>query len=196
MIYVKGIWRLPVLTREKAVALHHGTYIAGLTVENSCVSAQNQYWALLELANEIEQLRVSKQPADIEWVEKVSKEIMQLLHDSWAHPSNTKMEHIVRYYKQKGSPPGFLAELKYFKCKVCTICKGARVYKHTKRVKEKMAQNKKARMNKNLQQVLLETNLTEVGEEDDLLNAFGDEELHLYYAHSIAMGYNKERYYL
>eukprot|EP00961_Rhodomonas_salina_P264152 3569943-Rhodomonas_salina.1 len=125
MIYVKGIWGLPVLTREKAVALHHGTYIAGLTVENSCVSAQNPYQALLELANEIELLRESKQPADMELVEKVSKEIMQLLHDSWEHPSNTKMERIVSYYKQKGFPPGFLAELNHFKCKVCTICKGA-----------------------------------------------------------------------
>eukprot|EP00961_Rhodomonas_salina_P209272 2824801-Rhodomonas_salina.1 len=125
MIYVKGIWCLPVLTQEKAVALHHGTYITGLTVENSGVSAQNPYRVLLELANAIEPLRESKQPVDMERVEKVSKEIMQLLHDCWAHPSNTKMECIVRYYKQKGFPPGFLAELKHFKCKVCTICKGA-----------------------------------------------------------------------
>eukprot|EP00961_Rhodomonas_salina_P108644 1462282-Rhodomonas_salina.1 len=32
--------------------------------------------------------------------------------------------------------------------------------------------------------------------EDDFLDAFGEEELHLDYAHSIALGYHKERYYL
>eukprot|EP00961_Rhodomonas_salina_P239438 3234806-Rhodomonas_salina.1 len=137
MIYTKGIWRLPVLTHEKAAALHHdyGTYRAGITAENSSVPASNQYRVLLDLANEIEPVRESQQPEDMERVEKIMKQIMQLLHDSWAHPSNTKMERIVRYYCRKGFPwpPGFLAELKHFKCKVCDLCKGALVYKHTKR---------------------------------------------------------------
>eukprot|EP00961_Rhodomonas_salina_P012369 166632-Rhodomonas_salina.1 len=62
------------------------------------------------------------------------------------------MECIVRYYKGKGFPPGFLAELKHFRCKVCAICKGARVYKHTKRVQKKIEKNKKARTSKNWEQ--------------------------------------------
>eukprot|EP00961_Rhodomonas_salina_P249586 3373733-Rhodomonas_salina.1 len=59
------------------------------------------------------------------------------------------MEGIVRYYKTKGFQPGFLAELKHFHCKVCTLCKGARVYRHTKRVKEKMATAKRAKNSPN-----------------------------------------------
>lgn len=44
--------------------------------------------------------------------------------------------------------------------------------------------------------MLLETDQGDLEEEDDLLKAFAEEELHLDYAHSIAIGYNKERYYL
>eukprot|EP00961_Rhodomonas_salina_P044328 595424-Rhodomonas_salina.1 len=58
-----------------------------------------------------------------------------------------------------------------------------------------MAQNKKAKNSKNWQQVLLETDMT-VEEEDYLLKAFKEEKMHLDYAHSLALGYNNEQYYL
>eukprot|EP00961_Rhodomonas_salina_P189347 2554520-Rhodomonas_salina.1 len=38
--------------------------------------------------------------------------------------------------------------------------------------------------------------VSELEEEDDLLAAFGSEELHMDYEHSISLGYFKERYYL
>eukprot|EP00961_Rhodomonas_salina_P240842 3254288-Rhodomonas_salina.1 len=45
-------------------------------------------------------------------------------------------------------------------------------------------------------QVLLETDLTDVEEEDELLQAFSDEELHQDFAHSIALGYHQQLYHL
>eukprot|EP00961_Rhodomonas_salina_P245022 3311098-Rhodomonas_salina.1 len=125
MIYTKGIWLLPVLTREKAAAMHHGTYLSALSAEMSGISDTNQHRVLLDpsLANDIEPVRESTQPTDMERVAKITQEIMQLLHDRWSHPSSTKMEQIVLYYKSRGFPPGFLKELKHFKCKVCALCK-------------------------------------------------------------------------
>eukprot|EP00961_Rhodomonas_salina_P130911 1762271-Rhodomonas_salina.1 len=58
------------------------------------------------------------------------------------------MERIIQYYKHSGFPKGFLAALKKFKCKVCALCKSARVYKHTKHMKEKMANNKRRKTSK------------------------------------------------
>eukprot|EP00961_Rhodomonas_salina_P175189 2363279-Rhodomonas_salina.1 len=58
-----------------------------------------------------------------------------------------------------------------------------------------MADSKRAKASKNWAQVLLEEDLT-TEEGNDILNAFGKSELHMDYAHSIALGYNKERYYL
>eukprot|EP00961_Rhodomonas_salina_P195844 2643734-Rhodomonas_salina.1 len=60
----------------------------------------------------------------------------------------------------QGFPPGFFKELKNFKCKVCTLCKGVRVYKHTKRVQEKIVNSKLTKASKNWAQVLLEEDLT------------------------------------
>eukprot|EP00961_Rhodomonas_salina_P150546 2027557-Rhodomonas_salina.1 len=59
-----------------------------------------------------------------------------------------------------------------------------------------MESNKKVRHSKNQAQVLLETDLGNIEDEDDLLQALGSEELHMDYAHSITLGYNKELYYL
>eukprot|EP00961_Rhodomonas_salina_P077637 1041464-Rhodomonas_salina.1 len=59
-----------------------------------------------------------------------------------------------------------------------------------------MESNEKARHSKNRAQVLLETDLGDIEDEDYLLQAFGSEELHMDYAHSITLGYNKEQYYL
>eukprot|EP00961_Rhodomonas_salina_P288641 3900867-Rhodomonas_salina.1 len=55
------------------------------------------------------------------------------------------MAMIFKYYKGRGFPKGFLAALQNFKCKTCTICKGARVYKHSKRVQKKIETNKNKR---------------------------------------------------
>eukprot|EP00961_Rhodomonas_salina_P189284 2553789-Rhodomonas_salina.1 len=92
------------------------------------ISEKNPYKALLDLAYNSEPLRESALPADIAAVKEIDKRIMQLLHDWWGHPSNSKMAMIFKYYtgKGRGFPKGFVAALQNFKCKTCTICKGAR----------------------------------------------------------------------
>eukprot|EP00961_Rhodomonas_salina_P197774 2668798-Rhodomonas_salina.2 len=94
MIYHKGIWLLPVLTLEKAWALHHKVYSSSINTEMSCISASNLYQVLLDLATDIEPVRESTTPVDMEQVTDVNQLIMQLLHDLWSHPSNSKMECI------------------------------------------------------------------------------------------------------
>eukprot|EP00961_Rhodomonas_salina_P043550 585473-Rhodomonas_salina.2 len=106
------------------------------------VPDSNPYKALLYLAAEVEPQRESTVPADMSKVKEVDKHIMQLIHYCWGHLSNSKMEQIVLFYKRKGFPPGFLKALKHFRCKVCAVAKEGRVYKHTKRMKEKMENNK------------------------------------------------------
>eukprot|EP00961_Rhodomonas_salina_P170018 2291193-Rhodomonas_salina.1 len=49
---------------------------------------------------------------------------------------------------------------------------------------------------KDFVKMVLEMEVSELEEEDDLLAAFWSEELHMDYAHSISLGYFKERYYL
>eukprot|EP00961_Rhodomonas_salina_P141180 1900670-Rhodomonas_salina.1 len=161
MIYHRGIWRLPVLTLDAAADKHHRVFLSGVTAENSGVPASNQHSVLLDLANEAEPARESTNPADMEKVSVLDQKIMQLIHERWGHPSNTKMERI-----------GFLKALKHFSCKVCDLCKGASVYKHTKRVQEQTASNankKRARQGDNWKQVLMETDMEDVEEGDDLL---------------------------
>eukprot|EP00961_Rhodomonas_salina_P294638 3934754-Rhodomonas_salina.1 len=126
MIFNNCIWRLPTLTRQKAADLHHHQYVSNLKGSGTRVADTNPYRALLELAYETEPDRQSTDPVDIEKVSTIDKKIMQMIHDKWGHPSNTKMERIVRYYKRRGFPPGFLRALRHFKCKVCACCKGAR----------------------------------------------------------------------
>eukprot|EP00961_Rhodomonas_salina_P225640 3050789-Rhodomonas_salina.1 len=95
MIYHHGIWRLPVLTKEKASALHHNTYVAGINAEMSCIPLSNPYWVIFDLATNIEPVRESTIPKDMEQVTKVNQLILQLLRDRWSHPSNSKMNRIV-----------------------------------------------------------------------------------------------------
>eukprot|EP00961_Rhodomonas_salina_P204239 2755944-Rhodomonas_salina.1 len=47
-----------------------------------------------------------------------------------------------------------------------------------------------------LAKALLETEFQAIEDEDDLERAFVQEELHMDYAHSISLGYYKEKYYL
>eukprot|EP00961_Rhodomonas_salina_P110125 1482241-Rhodomonas_salina.1 len=192
MLFVKGIWRLPTFTQDKAENLHHETYIKGFSAENRGVLESNPLRMLLNLAKKVEPLLKSAFPADVKEVAECDQQVVQLLHDEWLHPSNNKLDATVQHYKRKGFPPGFLKALKKFRCKVCTICKGARVYKHTKRVQEKMAKGKAVKGKKQMQ-VFLEL---EINEEDYFLHAFREQELHMDYAHLIALGYAKERYYL
>jgi hypothetical protein len=63
-------------------------------------------------------------------------------------------------------------------------------------VQEKIQANKKTKSSKTVAQVLLDTEYDNLEDEDNLQQAFGGDELHLDFAHSIAMGYAKERYYL
>eukprot|EP00961_Rhodomonas_salina_P222027 3002560-Rhodomonas_salina.1 len=142
MIFNKGIWRLPTLTHQKAADLHHHKYVSSLKGSRTCVADTNPYSVLLELAYETEPDHQSTDPVDIENVSTINKKIMQMIHDKWVHPYNTKMERIVSYYKRRGFPPGFLRVLHHFKCKVCACYKSVRVYKHTKCMKEKMANTK------------------------------------------------------
>eukprot|EP00961_Rhodomonas_salina_P283546 3832262-Rhodomonas_salina.1 len=90
------------------------------------VSDNNQYKELLDLAAEAEPKRESTALADVSALEEVDQCIMQRIHNRWGHPSNSKMEQIVRFYKRKGFPPGFLKALKHFCCKVCAVAKAGR----------------------------------------------------------------------
>eukprot|EP00961_Rhodomonas_salina_P039557 531277-Rhodomonas_salina.1 len=64
MIYAKGTWRLPTLTRQKAADLHHDRYIATVNCMKEQVSDNNPYKELLDLAAEAEPKRESTAPAD------------------------------------------------------------------------------------------------------------------------------------
>eukprot|EP00961_Rhodomonas_salina_P048081 645573-Rhodomonas_salina.1 len=66
MIYHGYIWRLPVLTKETASALHHHTYVASIRADSSWILTENPYRALLELANKVELVRASTNPVDME----------------------------------------------------------------------------------------------------------------------------------
>eukprot|EP00961_Rhodomonas_salina_P243648 3292502-Rhodomonas_salina.3 len=70
-------------------------------------------------------------------LELTPTEQVQVYHNAWAHPSNSKFERIVRFRSGKGFPRHLLRTLKHFRCKVCGICKGARTYRKSKLVKEK-----------------------------------------------------------
>eukprot|EP00961_Rhodomonas_salina_P201006 2711476-Rhodomonas_salina.1 len=105
MIYAKGIWRLPTLTRQKAADLHHDRYIATVNCMKEQVLDSNPYKELLGLAAEAEPKRDSSAPVDLSKLEEVDQCIMQLIHNRWGHPLNSTMEQIVRFYKRKGFPP-------------------------------------------------------------------------------------------
>eukprot|EP00961_Rhodomonas_salina_P063146 848464-Rhodomonas_salina.1 len=188
----------------KAEAVHHENYLSTVKSLKAKISDANPYTeALLDMAEEVEPKRESVFPSNLKAVEEVDQKMMQVIHDKWGHPSNSKMERIVQYYKRtrKGFPPCFLKALRKFKCKSCAMAKSARVYKKTKRMKLKMANNKRRKNHssckaKTVEQVLLENELTKEEHEDEMFNAFAGNELHMDYAHSISLGYFKERYYL
>lgn len=82
-----------------------------------------------------------------------------------------------------------------FKCKICMMCKGARVYRQTKRVAEKIT-NKKTKKGLKILESLMPVQTNSTSDEDYFVNAFKEDESHMDYAHSISLGYHKERYYL
>eukprot|EP00961_Rhodomonas_salina_P084560 1135948-Rhodomonas_salina.3 len=196
MKYTSGTWCLPTLTKQKAAKLHHSTYLSAIKLLQATTWDSNQYRALLEHVYNSEPLRTPVLPADITAVKEINVKIMQLLHDCWGHPSNSNMEMIFRYYQGRGFPKGFLAALKNFKCNKCTICKGVCIYKHSKLVQKKIEMNKNNRRKatstkkqdgQDIIKTVLEMEVTEMEAEDDLLMAFGSEELHMDYAHSISL---------
>ena len=184
------------MTREKAQQAAQAAHLKLLKTEIEGVDPNNQCRVLLDIPMEEEtRLRSSAEQDDVKRVVELDTTAVQAIHDRWGHPSETKMAQIVKYYKEKGFPPGFMKALRHFKCKICGICKGHRNYRHTKRVVEKLANHLKHGKNKKV----LETvpNLNTNSSEDNFTNAFaGENDLHINYAHSIALGYHQERYCL
>ena len=56
---------------------------------------------------------------------------MQMLHDAWGHPSASMWYRIWKRLNGRGFPRNFVKLLPKFSCRVCSLCKGARAYRHT-----------------------------------------------------------------
>ena len=165
---------------------------AHIDSRKSGISPDNLYRILLNKARKVEPLRKSQVPEDIEKVEELDQQTMKLIHNHWCHPLNSKMEMIVRWYKRKEFPNGFLKALKKFKCKICNLCKGARVYRQSKRMAKKITKHatKGGKLNE-------KCFASEVDMEEDLLKAINEDgELHLDHTHSISVGYHNKKCYL
>ena len=65
------------------------------------------------------------------------EEQMQVLHDKWCHPSNSKFLQIYKSRNGIGFPNNFKALLSRFRCRVCALCKGARRYRRSTRMQVK-----------------------------------------------------------
>lgn len=148
MVYDNGKWRLPMLTANRAAAMVAAEKLKTLSATTSHVSATNPWQHLLDTALAVEPLRDSPDPVDVAMVTEVDRRAIQHLHNKWCHPSNTKMEEIYKYYRQKGFPKGFLEALKTFRCKICDLCKGARNYRTTKRMAEQKKKTQTAKKDK------------------------------------------------
>eukprot|EP00961_Rhodomonas_salina_P119184 1603943-Rhodomonas_salina.1 len=70
MIFHKGIWHLPTLTKEAAAAKHYRAFCNNLTAENSGVPATNTFRELLDLECKVEPKRASEQEEDVKAVEE------------------------------------------------------------------------------------------------------------------------------
>eukprot|EP00961_Rhodomonas_salina_P117888 1586581-Rhodomonas_salina.1 len=110
LLFVNDVWRLPLATDDDSAS--------SFQLEQLDTSFNRQ-------------LEVSLLPLELSATEQV-----QVYHNAWVHPSNSKLEHIVRFRHCKGFPHHFLRTLKHFQCKVCRICKGERSYSCSKRVQE------------------------------------------------------------
>ena len=117
------------LTKEKAQEIAQDNYLKALPAGLDGVDPDNPCKELLNIVSEEEtNLSNSKKPEDQATVIKLDTKADQAIHDCWCHPCETKMIHIIKYYKGKGFPTGFLKALRNFTCKICGICKGASKY--------------------------------------------------------------------
>ena len=121
----------------------HARYLQNLPKEYCGVNPNKPWKALLNVdMDEEESLRQSTAPVDVAQVITLDEQAVQALHDKWCHPCESKMTQIVKFYKGKGFPTGFMTALRKFHCRICALCKGARNYRHTKRVTDKIKTNK------------------------------------------------------
>jgi len=144
-----------------------------------------------------------------EWMEE---------HGKWGHPGDSKLREIVDYY-----PHLFSGRMRKYvrstvrdttqerRCKTCVLMKGARKYRQSKRMKEKVQANREERQQRRLEhrkgkgptkrvQFSTDTLPTSRMHEDDMLRAFAARsdraDMHIDFAHTIAIGYHQQRYYL
>ena len=134
-------------------------------------------------------------------------------HAKWSHPGDTKLKEIVGYY-----PYLFSERLRRYarsmveetrterRCKTCVLMKGARKYRHTKRMKEKMEAGREARQQRRAEhrtgkgpkRVHFSTDILYTSSQlhpDDMLRAYQARvDLHIDFAHTIALGYHQQRY--
>ena len=93
MIYAKRTWRLPTLTLDKAHSLAHARYLQALTSSSmNEVPDSNPWKCLLDLARHAEPIRAYPATAEQETVKELDRQSMQIIHDTWGHLSNSKMD--------------------------------------------------------------------------------------------------------
>jgi len=87
MVFDNNVWRLPTMTLMKAAQLNTVHHIQNVTADTAGVSEDNPYSVLLDKAIEVEPFRESLVPDDLEQVKKLDREVVQLIHNRWGHPS-------------------------------------------------------------------------------------------------------------
>ena len=139
-------------------------------------------------------------------VELTPSEEAQVYHNAWGHPSNSTFEKIVRHRHGKGFPRHLLRTLRHLKCKICGICKGARNYRQTKRMREKVERNRARKRSTGATRPAAETESDSEPEPPPGPSSSHPPDApavdkpsgvaHLDTAYGIKMGIHKEKYYL
>mmetsp|Transcript_30046 Transcript_30046/g.61879 ORF Transcript_30046/g.61879 Transcript_30046/m.61879 type:complete len:112 (+) Transcript_30046:55-390(+) len=94
--------------------------LCSLPAEIDGIDSNNPWKVLLEISMEEEvRLQTSTSYENEQHVKELDVKAIQAIHNRWCHPSETKMSQIVKHYKGKGFPPGFMWGLCKFKCKIC-----------------------------------------------------------------------------
>ena len=142
-------------------------------------------------------------------------EEMQVIHNSWQHAGKTKSKEIHKCYKGKLFHSDYLQWLEKFTCVTCAIMKGVRDYRHSTHMKQKMLETSNRLKRKSRKESAATVSRVTVSEEegqkaandcfeDNFLRALpsttaeGEEQgiLHIDFAHTIAIGFQNEKYYL
>jgi hypothetical protein len=207
MIFEKNLWRLPIWTKTKA-----RLSITSAKPKRQ-VTSTNPFAALASMeedADEVMQCYANMiLPENMTIDEKV-----EVIHDSHAHPCNSKLAQCYRHHKGKGFPIGFMTALANYECRTCALMKGVRTYRKSTWMKAKRQdrQKSKSRNSGNSEPVtntvtssLVTKILAKQRLKDDFLTAMpanatddadNDNDLFINFAHTIALGYKNERYYL